>query len=169
MMAIDLLGLSQEELRRLAADWGEPAYRGSQLYHALYAERRCDFSALSNLPRDLRARLSQQARVGLPTIARKYSSSDGTIRYVLRLADGQSIEAVFIPEARRQTLCLSTQAGCAVDCRFCATAELGLLRNLTAGEIVGQVLTVLEDIRSTLKPQTNVVLMGQGEPLLNYE
>lgn len=169
MMAIDLLGLSREELRRLAADWGEPAYRGSQLYHALYAERRCDFSGLSNLPRDLRARLSEQARVGLPTIARKYSSSDGTIRYVLRLADGQSIEAVFMPEARRQTLCLSTQAGCAVDCRFCATAELGLLRNLTAGEIVGQVLTALEDIRSALKPQTNVVLMGQGEPLLNYE
>lgn len=168
-MPLDLLGCTREELRRLAAEWGEPAYRGSQLYHALYAERRREFSVLSNLPRPLRARLSEQATVGLPAIARKYLSADGTIRYVLQLAVGQSVETVFMPEARRQTLCLSTQAGCAVDCRFCATATLGLVRNLSAGEIVGQVLTLLEDNRRQLKPQTNVVLMGQGEPLLNYE
>jgi 23S rRNA (adenine2503-C2)-methyltransferase len=93
------------------------------------------------------------------------------VRYVLALGEGKAanIETVFMPEENRQTICLSTQAGCAVDCRFCLTATLGLVRNLTAGEIVGQVLVALEDNRAALKPQTNIVLMGQGEPLLNYD
>jgi 23S rRNA (adenine2503-C2)-methyltransferase len=98
-------------------------------------------------------------------------STDGTVRYVLALAEGKpaNVEAVFMPEDNRQTICISTQAGCAVDCRFCLTATLGLQRNLTAGEIVGEVLVALEDNRTALKPQTNIVLMGQGEPLLNYD
>ncbi|MFQ5816986.1 MAG: 23S rRNA (adenine(2503)-C(2))-methyltransferase RlmN [Terriglobia bacterium] len=168
-MPLDLLGRTQGELRRLAADWGEPAYRGSQLYHALYAQRRRDFAGITNLPRSLRARLAEEATLGLPSIEQKHTSMDATIRYVLRLVDGQSIETVWMPEAARQTVCLSTQAGCAVECHFCATAQLGLLRNLSAGEIVGQVLVALEDNRNHLKPQTNIVLMGQGEPLLNYD
>ncbi|MFQ5926500.1 MAG: 23S rRNA (adenine(2503)-C(2))-methyltransferase RlmN [Terriglobia bacterium] len=168
-MSSDLLGRTLEELRRLATDWGEPAYRGSQLYHALYAERRRDFARISNLPRSLRARLAEEATISMPSIQDKHSSRDGTIRYVLRFADGQSSETVWMPEAARQSVCLSTQAGCAVDCHFCATAQLGLLRNLSAGDINGQVLVALEDNRGHLKPQTNVVLMGQGEPLLNYE
>lgn len=169
MMPIELLGLTEDDLRRLAADWGEPAYRGSQLYHAVYGERRRDLAAISNLPKSLRARLAELAQVAWPTSEKKFLSTDGTLRYVLRFADGQRVETVFMPEETRQTLCLSTQAGCAVNCHFCATAALGLLRNLTAGEIVGQVLAVLDERRAELTGQTNIVLMGQGEPLLNYE
>ena len=167
-MPVALLGLTQDDLRRLAATWGQPAYRGSQLYHALYAERRWDFTHMSNLPRSLRERLLQEASINLPTIEKKYISSDATRRYLLRLTDGQTIETVWLPEKKRETICISTQAGCAAACHFCATAQLGLRRHLTAAEIVGQVLLALEDNRAQLKPQTNVVLMGQGEPLLNY-
>ncbi len=159
---------------------GEPAYRGAQIYHALYAERRSDFSAMTNLPAALRERLAREATIGLPRVARTYGSHDGTVRYVLSLraaaaesensnAKSATIETIFMPEENRQTICVSTQAGCAVDCHFCLTATLGLIRNLTAGEIIGQVVLALELNRATLKPQTNVVLMGQGEPFLNYE
>jgi 23S rRNA (adenine2503-C2)-methyltransferase len=160
---------------------GEPAYRGGQIYRALYAERRFDVAKMSNLPLALRERLAREASIALPQIVRRYRSGDGTVRYVLALpaatgagdevkaAKPATVEAVFMPEENRQTICISTQAGCAVDCHFCLTATLGLIRNLSAGEIVGQVLIALEENRATLKPQTNVVLMGQGEPLLNYE
>ncbi len=172
-MPVELLGKSAEELRALLVSLGEPGYRGAQIYHAVYAERRFDFAPMTNLPAALRARLAAEARITLPRIAKRYHSSDGSVRYLLALegAGGAAtnIEAVFMPEANRQTICLSTQAGCPVDCRFCLTAQLGLSRNLAAGEIVGQVLVPLEDHRGKLVPQTNVVLMGQGEPLLNYE
>ena len=164
---------------------GQPAYRGAQLYHALYAERRFDLAAISNLPASLRERLAAEARIALPQIARRHASSDGSVRYVLAFSreavlghdtDGgprkpkdATVETVFMPSENRQTICISTQAGCAVDCRFCLTATLGLIRNLTAGEILGQLLIALEEHDHALKPQTNVVLMGQGEPLLNYE
>jgi 23S rRNA (adenine2503-C2)-methyltransferase len=183
----NLLGKSPEELRAFLQSLDEPAYRGAQIYHALYAERRFDFAGMTNLPAKLRERLAREAVIELPRIVRKYCSDDGTIRYVLTLdamaenfpgkdsektARSQTpatIEAVFMPEENRQTICISTQAGCAVDCHFCLTATLGLIRNLTAGEIIGQVLIALEENRATLKPQTNVVLMGQGEPLLNFD
>ncbi len=172
-MPVELLGKSAEELRTLAAAWGEPAYRGAQIYHALYAERRFDFAAMSNLPAELRERLAREASITLPRIARRYESRDGAIRYLFALETREtrpaSVEGVFMPEERRQTICISTQAGCAVDCRFCLTAQLGLVRNLSAGEIVGQALVALEENRARLAPQTNVVLMGQGEPLLNYD
>jgi 23S rRNA (adenine2503-C2)-methyltransferase len=177
---LNLLGLSVDELRGFAQSLGEPAYRGAQIYRALYAERRREFVSMSNLPAALRKRLDCEARIALPEIRRAYRSADGTIRYVLALdpdcgsgpAHAQkpaTIETVFMPEENRQTICISTQAGCAVDCRFCLTATLGLIRNLTAGEIIGQVLEALEENREALKPQTNVVLMGQGEPLLNFD
>jgi len=178
----DVLGKSPEELRAFLESLGEPAYRGAQIYHALYAERRFDFARMTNLPAKLRERLAREAAIELPRIVRKHCSDDGTIRYVLalgpapkdsaaddRLLPSATIETVFMPEENRQTICISTQAGCAVDCHFCLTATLGLIRNLTAGEIIGQVLIALEENRKTLKPQTNVVLMGQGEPLLNFE
>jgi 23S rRNA (adenine2503-C2)-methyltransferase len=183
----NLLGKSPEELRAFLESLGEPAYRGAQIYHALYAERRFDFASMTNLPAKLRERLAREAAIELPRIIRKHCSDDGTIRYVLalgpaskdsaandseandRLLPPATIEAVFMPEEKRQTICISTQAGCAVDCHFCLTATLGLIRNLTAGEIIGQVLIALDDNRAALKPQTNVVLMGQGEPLLNFE
>jgi 23S rRNA (adenine2503-C2)-methyltransferase len=169
--AVDLLGKSPEELRTVLEALGEPGYRGTQIYHALYRERRFAFAAMTNLPARLRERLSSEAVVALPEIVRRYRSSDGAVRYVVALGEGQPpyVETVFMPEEHRQTICISTQAGCAVDCRFCLTARLGLVGNLLAGEMIGQVLVALEDNRATLKPQTNVVLMGQGEPLLNYD
>jgi len=177
---VNLLGKSLEELRGFVESLEEPAYRGAQIYHALYAERRFDFAAMSNLPAALRERLAREASIALPRILRRHRSQDGTVRYVLALEAEASaptgpirkpttIETVFMPEENRQTICISTQAGCAVDCHFCLTATLGLIRNLGAGEIVGQVLAALEDNRPALKPRTNIVLMGQGEPLLNYE
>jgi 23S rRNA (adenine2503-C2)-methyltransferase len=180
IMARNLLGKSVDELRGFVESLGAPAYRGAQLYHALYAERRFDFAAMTNLPAALRRRLAAEAGASLPPIVRQHRSSDGSVRYVLDFASAPganqpwhakpaTVETVFMPEDNRQTVCISTQAGCAVDCHFCLTATLGLIRNLSAGEIVAQVLLALEENRGALKPQTNVVLMGQGEPLLNFD
>jgi 23S rRNA (adenine2503-C2)-methyltransferase len=170
---VELLGTSAEELRAFFASLGEPAYRGAQVYRALYVERRFDFAAMTNVPGPLRLRLAEEARITLPQIVRRFPSVDGSIRYLFSLggpdAKPTQIESVFMPKEGRQTICISTQAGCAVDCHFCLTAQLGLIRNLTAGEIIGQVLVALEENREQLTPQTNVVLMGQGEPLLNYD
>lgn len=169
--SLNLLGQSAEDLRAFMQEIGEPGYRGAQIYHALYAERQFDFGAMTNLPAALRERLAREAAIALPQEVRRYSSADGTVRYVLAIGEGKpaNIETVFMPGENRQTICISTQAGCAVDCHFCLTATLGLVRNLTAGEIVGQVMVALSDNRAALKPQTNIVLMGQGEPLLNYD
>jgi 23S rRNA (adenine2503-C2)-methyltransferase len=176
-VSVELLGKSAEELREFVASLGERPFRAAQLYHALYAERRFEFAAMTNIPAALRERLAQEACITAPRMARRFPSVDGSIRYLFSIGDMNSdqalkpaqIEAVFMPREGRQTICISTQAGCAVDCHFCLTAQLGLIRNLTAGEIVGQVLVALEENREQLAPQTNVVLMGQGEPLLNYD
>src|SRR5262249_12420476 len=181
----------------------EPAYRGEQLYRALYTERKFDISAMSNLPAPFRERLSAAARITLPTIRQRYVSQDGSVRYLFSLPGTEqsasesttensdnaetkskaprpvrpaSVESVFMPIESRQTICISTQAGCAVDCQFCLTAQLGLIRNLSPGEILAQVLLPLEEHKDDVAPkfeaqgkQTNVVLMGQGEPLLNFD
>ena len=176
-MPVELLGKSVPELREFFAALGERPYRAAQLYHALYAERRFTFSAMSNFPAALRGRLAEEAHITPPRVLRRFPSVDGSIRYLFSIGDAAGgdrpkpaqIESVFMPRDGRQTICVSTQAGCAVDCHFCLTAQLGLIRNLTAGEIVGQVLVALEENREQLAPQTNVVLMGQGEPLLNYD
>src|SRR6266705_1218933 len=189
--AMELLGKSREELRTFCAALGEPAYRGGQIYHALYAERKFDVARMTNLPAALRERFSNEARITLPEVKQRFASADGSVRYLFALAssDGKqselntedterkekrpnrpaSVEAVFMPSEGRQTICISTQAGCAVDCHFCLTAQLGLIRNLTAGEILAQALLPLEEHKAELAPQTNIVLMGQGEPLLNFE
>jgi len=181
----ELLGRNLADLRQLVVAWGLEPYRGNQLYHALYAERRFSLAEMTNLPKPLRQELAGLASITLPRIVRRYDSRDGTRRYVFSLqaadsprqeAGRQTVESVFMPDtddARpftgRDTLCISSQAGCAVDCKFCMTATLGLRRNLTAGEILGQVLAALADNQGHLLPQTNIVLMGQGEPLLNYD
>jgi 23S rRNA (adenine2503-C2)-methyltransferase len=175
----DLLGRSRDDLRSLLTEMGEPAYRGAQLYHAFYAERHFDFAEMSNLPATLRERLAREFQTGMPKIARQFRSKDGSVRYLLNLGEpggtahaktpAARVESVFMPSDGRQTICISTQAGCAVDCHFCLTARLGLVRNLSAGEILAQILIALEDHRESLAPRTNIVLMGQGEPLLNYE
>ena len=183
IFVIELLGKSREQLRDFCQSLGEPAYRGGQIYHALYAERKSDVRQMTNLPAALRRRIAAEARITLPSVKQKYTSQDGSIRYLFVLPDGSgesgkqraaSVEAVYMPSEGRQTVCISTQAGCAVDCQFCLTAQLGLIRNLTAGEMVGQVLVAMEDASpkagaGTDVLRTNIVLMGQGEPLLNFD
>jgi 23S rRNA (adenine2503-C2)-methyltransferase len=134
---------------------GQPKFRARQVYDAVYRQRATDLTGISNLPKGLRDEIS----LGLPEIEHRYDSTDGTQRYLLRLADGKTVETVRMPEGERSTLCISSQVGCPVDCKFCLTALMGLERSLTAGEIVGQVLRV--------GVPTNIVMMGQGEPLLN--
>ena len=176
---MELLGKSKEELQAMLAAMGEPAYRAAQIYHALYAERKLSLDEMTTLPEALRKRLSEKAHVHLPAVQQRFVSKDGSVRYLMALPVGDdkitarlaSVEAVFMPSDGRQTICISTQAGCAVDCQFCLTAQLGLIRNLTAGEILAQILLPLNDMaaQGELAPQTNVVLMGQGEPLLNFD
>jgi len=161
-----LIGSDLAELEELLGP-GEPAYRARQLYHALYRQRVRSVAEITTLPAHLRQRL-EEAPLGLPRMERRYESADGTRRYLLGLEDGRTVETVLMPETGRHTICISTQVGCPVDCKFCLTALMGLERNLTAGEIIGQVLFVLAD--AGLAPgdaRVNVVLMGQGEPLLN--
>jgi 23S rRNA (adenine2503-C2)-methyltransferase len=151
---------------------GEAAFRALQIYDAVYRRGVTDVGAISNLPKPLRARLAQELPLGLPEVERRYDSADGTRRYLLRLNDGKTVETVWMPEGERSTICISSQVGCPVDCKFCMTALMGLERNLTAGEIVGQVLRVISENRFEAKPEANVerlnlVMMGQGEPLLN--
>jgi 23S rRNA (adenine2503-C2)-methyltransferase len=146
----------------------EPPFRARQLFDAVYRQRVADLAAVTNLPKPLRARLDAELPLGLPEIERVYESTDGTRRYLLRLADGKTVETVWMPEGERSTICISSQVGCPVDCKFCLTALMGLERSLTAGEIVGQALRVLIDRGLTAGvDRVNIVMMGQGEPLLN--
>jgi 23S rRNA (adenine2503-C2)-methyltransferase len=162
-----LLGLEVGEIQDLLGP-DHPRFRARQLYAALYRERLGDLSEVTTLPLALRRELAGKLPVGSPEIERRYDSVDGTRRYLLRLEDGRRIETVFMPEEERSTVCISSQAGCAVGCRFCLTALLGLERNLTAGEIVGQVLVAARDNGLAMeRERLNVVMMGQGEPLLN--
>jgi len=200
-----LLGLPIQELTEILARCGQPAYRARQLFDALYRQRLSSLAEITTLPVSLRQRLADEGySLGLPEVEQRFVSTDGTVRYLLRFADGQSVETVWMPEgdgaedgdevaspveaapaasqsdasqsvapppiSRRATICLSSQAGCAVNCRFCMTALLGLQRNLTAGEIVGQVLVVLNDHQVEIgRDRVNLVFMGQGEPFLNYD
>jgi 23S rRNA (adenine2503-C2)-methyltransferase len=190
-----LLGLNLQELTNLALGSGQPAYRGQQLFDAIYRQKIDQLDQVSTLPLEYRVWLTEQGwRVGLPKIDRKFSSSDGTVRYLMELADGQTVETVWMPEGdggesgdgseageeieggtapatwRRATICVSSQVGCAVSCKFCFTALLGVKRNLEAGEIVGQIAAVLRDqgVEPPLQ-RVNIVFMGMGEPFLNYE
>ncbi|HUJ95346.1 MAG TPA: 23S rRNA (adenine(2503)-C(2))-methyltransferase RlmN [Terriglobales bacterium] len=189
-----LLGLGLGELSLLVEDFGQPGYRARQLFEALYQQRVTSAQSVSVLPQDFRQSLASQGyEVGSPTIENQFSSTDGTIRYLIKFADNQSVETVWMPEGDggemgdgseagleegrvgprkgdRATICVSSQVGCAVDCQFCLTALLGVKRNLTAGEIVGQVCAVLNERRvSPPNDRVNLVFMGMGEPFLNYE
>ena len=166
-MAEPLVGMDLEELREVIGP-GQPAYRGRQLYEGLYARQAAELVQIATLPADLRTELEARHPLGLPVIERVYQSADGTRRYLLRLEDGRTVETVLMPEGERDTICISSQVGCPVDCKFCMTALLGLERSLTAGEIVGQVLLVARE--NGLRKdggRLNIVMMGQGEPLLN--
>ena len=168
-----LVGMDLIQIRDLVgqtAGPSEPAFRAKQIYQAIYRSQARSFEEISSLPAKLREDLASRLDLGLPEIERVYDSVDGARRYLLRLADGRSVETVLMPEGNRDTICISTQVGCPVDCKFCMTALLGLERNLTAGEIVGQVLKVSEHNRLRRDGgRLNIVMMGQGEPLLNFE
>jgi 23S rRNA (adenine2503-C2)-methyltransferase len=162
------------ELADLRAFLGpdQPRYRAQQLFDALYKKHVANFSEISNLPQPLLNQLVTISSLGSPSTEKRFDSVDGTRRYLLRLEDNRSVEAVYMPEQNRDTICISSQIGCAVDCKFCLTALMGLERNLTAGEIVGQVLYVARDVarENGLQPRDsrmNIVMMGMGEPLLN--
>ncbi len=162
-----LLGKELSELEQVLGPT-EPRFRARQVYSALYQQRVSDLITISTLPEPLRAELARDHEVGMPAVDRCFHSTDGTKRYLLRLDDGRTVETVLMPEETRDTVCISSQVGCPVDCKFCMTALMGLERNLTAGEIVGQVLFVAKDNGIRVESQQlNIVLMGMGEPLLN--
>jgi 23S rRNA (adenine2503-C2)-methyltransferase len=164
----DLFGKSLPELRRLLEEWTDKPFHSRQLYGWMHARGERDFSRMSDLPGALRSALAGRFRVGRPEAEQRQKSRDGTVKYLLRLADGAAVESVFIPEQRRTTFCISSQIGCPLGCTFCATARMGLVRNLTPGEILGQVALLAADHR--LGPNDyNLVFMGMGEPLNNYD
>lgn len=170
--AVELTGLSQPEVVSFVETLGEPMYRGRQLFAAVQHRRLRSFDEITDLPRELRTRLSEVARAATLKIESHYLSTDGTRRYLMKTHDGLPVETVFIPEERRDTICFSSQSGCPLQCTFCLTAQLGLLRSLTAGEIVEQIIIALNDAYGTgVKPPkgTNLVAMGAGEPLLNLD
>src|SRR5215468_4892338 len=181
-----LLGLDSKELTQLVVAQGQPEYRARQLFQAIYQQRLGSLGSISTLPKAFRAALKDLGfEVLQPKIEKRFESSDGTIRYLIAMADGESVETVWMPEGdggeagdgseagdsdwARATICVSSQVGCAVNCQFCLTALLGVKRNLSAGEIVGQVMAVLNERQVDLERQrVNIVFMGMGEPFLNY-
>lgn len=167
MSRLNLLDLLPSELEDLAESLGASRYRGRQIASWLFGKGATDIGAMSDLPRDFRATLAERATVAVPEIERRTPSQDGSQKLVLRCEDGVRIQSVLMPEADRLTLCVSTQVGCGFACAFCLTGTMGLERNLTAGEIVGQVCAA----RAVLEPGariTHIVYMGMGEPLANY-
>jgi 23S rRNA (adenine2503-C2)-methyltransferase len=188
----ELLGLDIQELTALVENAGEPAYRGRQIFQAIYGERIESPAQISTLPQSFRqSLLGQGYEIGQPNIEQRYVSNDGTVRYLMAFGDGESVETVWMPEGdygeagdgseagdeeengrewQRATICVSSQVGCAVGCEFCLTALLGVKRNLTAGEIVGQIIAVLNDQKAFPgRERLNLVFMGMGEPLLNFD
>ena len=192
-----LLGLDFKELTQLVLAHGQPEYRARQLFEAIYQQRINSLDAISTLPKPFRAALKDQGfEIGQPRIEKRFESSDGTVRFLIGMVegggveggkpDGETVETVWMPEGdggetgdgseagdsdwSRATICVSSQVGCAVNCQFCLTAQLGVRRNLTAGEIAGQVIAVLNDRKVDLQRQrVNIVFMGMGEPFLNYQ
>jgi 23S rRNA (adenine2503-C2)-methyltransferase len=164
--ARDLTGLLREEVETLMVELGQARYRGRQLFQWVQARRATSLEAMSSLSRALRADLAGRVGVSRPAVAREQRATDGTRKFLFRLGDGEEIESVLIPDGNRLTACISTQAGCPLACRFCLTGLMGMRRNLTTAEIVGEVLT-LQDRLTGGERISNIVLMGMGEPLLN--
>ena len=167
-----IAGLTQTELSEFVQELGEPAYRAQQIFTAVQQQRVRSFDEITNLPKDLRAKLTDRAAISTLQLESRYISTDGTRRYLMKTHDDRPVETVFIPEERRDTICFSSQSGCPLQCTFCLTAQLGLLRNLTAGEVVEQIIVALNDAYGAgVKPPrgTNLVGMGAGEPLLNFD
>ncbi len=180
-----LIGLSLEELEQTLGQLGFPKFRSKQIWHWIYQRGAADFEAMNNVPKEIRARLAETFSINRPAIVSEQKSTDGTVKWLLRMTDGQEVETVFIPEETRGTLCISSQVGCTLTCRFCHTGTQPLVRNLGVHEIVQQVMLARDRLYEwpsssptpigadgqpkQLRELTNIVLMGMGEPLYNYQ
>lgn len=168
MQPKNLIGFSYTHLQEFLLEHGVKSYRAHQIFIWLYHYKLYDFDRMSNLSKVLRALLKEHFYISLPLICRKTKSQDGSIKYLFELKDGLTIESVWMPSDQRKTLCVSTQVGCRLACTFCMTGTMGLKRNLTSDEIIGQYLAV-NDSLSEENQVTNIVFMGMGEPLDNYD
>ncbi|MBE3577344.1 MAG: 23S rRNA (adenine(2503)-C(2))-methyltransferase RlmN [Limnochordales bacterium] len=157
--------MTQAEIEELLSSWGEPRYRARQVWEWIHRHLASDWEEMTNLPRQLRERFAAETELYSLAVVERRAASDGTTKYLFRLQDGETVESVWIPAGNRGTVCVSTQVGCALGCRFCATALSGLRRNLRAAEIVDQVRWISHDLR---RRASNVVFMGMGEPLANF-
>lgn len=167
MDSADILSMSRSDLRLFVLEFGEREFRGNQIFSWIHQHCVTDFTQMTTLPKTFRDMLDSKAILQLPFVVETSKSSEtASLKFLFELSDGMKIESVFLPEGKRRTICLSSQVGCPLDCKFCATAKMGLLRNLTIGEIVGQFLAVW---KATGERITNVVFMGMGEPMLNYD
>lgn len=165
---LDLAAVELAALEDFIVSRGHPRFHARQIYRWIWRRGITNVAAMTDLPHSLRADLASVSTIGTPELVRRTRSEDGTQKFVLRLADGRQIESVFIPDTPAQTFCVSTQVGCAMGCAFCLTGQMGLVRHLSAGEIAGQV-RVLASALDMLQTPFNVVLMGMGEPLHNYD
>jgi 23S rRNA (adenine2503-C2)-methyltransferase len=169
---LHISGMSRAELEKFVAELGEPRYRAVQIFKAVHERRVRSFDEITDLPKAFREKLDEQAEISRLSVEQRYVSSDGTRRYLMKTAGGKPVETVYIPTENRDTICFSSQSGCPLMCDFCLTAKLGLLGNLSAGEIVEQIIIVLNDVYgagSETPHGTNLVGMGAGEPFLNFE
>lgn len=163
---MNLKGLSLQELQDCLTDLGLPKYRGKQIYAQMYRRQVCTWEEMTDLPKELHRVFQEKGiSLGCLSLVSQVRADDGTTKYLFRLDDGETVESVYLPEAHRHTVCLSTQVGCGMGCLFCATGQRGMIRNLNPGEIVDQPLRIS---RMTGTRISNLVIMGQGEPLLNY-
>src|SRR2546430_746660 len=172
MKPLNLTALSPAELSEFVASLGEPPYRGRQIFAGIHHRRLPSLGDMTDLPKELRAKLGERAVVSTLRLESRFVSTDGTRRYLFKTRDNLPVETVFIPEEHRDTICFSSQSGCPLQCTFCLTAQLGLLRSLTPGEIIEQVIIVLNDVYGVgEKPPRgiNLVGMGAGEPFLNFD
>ena len=157
---VELIGMTRDELRLFVSELGERQFRGNQLFSWIHEHAVVDLDEMTNLPKEFRSQLRLSAEMDIPEIVDMVPSAETSSRkFLFKLRDGLKIETVFIPEGKRKTVCLSSQVGCPLECKFCATAKMGLLRNLTAGEIVGQLLAVRREAGERI---TNIVFMGMG-------
>lgn len=169
---LHLTGCTPDELRELVREMGEPVYRAGQIFKGIHDRRLREIKEITDLPKIFREKLAETATAETLAVESKYVSEDGTRRYLMHTRDGYPVETVYLPTENRDTICFSSQSGCPLKCDFCLTAKLGLLRNLTAGEIVEQIVVVLNDVYGTgteTPHGTNLVAMGAGEPFLNFE
>jgi len=169
----NLLGLSRQQMEAFLSEQGEKPFRAIQLLKWIHQFGVTDFDEMTNISKDLRARLKETAEVRPPRVKQRFDAADGCFKWVVEVESGSSVETVFIPEAGRGTLCISSQAGCSLDCAFCATGKQGFNSDLTTAEIIGQLWLAKRELDAfgTKKPRrvTNVVMMGMGEPLLNFD